>query len=614
MHALILFGGPLVVLGQLLLLLDWGVLDWQQVLGVCVQDGQPDALFPILTSVLSAAKEGRESRQSILSVISGVITDCGDNVAQDVVALLMKEQSRPGTQESILEEDKEIADLKDRLKCAMYSKLQDGSLEEAIDTASTSGGAMHFSDLPPLPPPPEEVPERSYPFGWDSRLSLKRRHCVSTLLSGSKVDEESFEENLSQLRHRTAGLLAQAADTGTLEKILGEVKKDMFVEVRKKVAGLLTEAANNGSLEKILEDVKDVNEEQPGVRQKAAELLSKDLRQTAASAAACLNQACQDGSLEKVLEQMAAAKEQSLDASRVAVAGLLGQAAEDGRLEQLLRSLQGEPMVYQDDVANIREAARESLLEAAFDGSLERVVSDLKIEKERQAKDGIRLKAAQLLEEAADSGALQRAVQEVKNDRSSGLSSRDKAAKLLEEAAESGQLQKVLQELSAGRASPRKETLAEVQKRTAHLLAQAADSGELERVLAKICPANEVELGIRSRVAQTLMEAAEDGRLHEALRNVRPQDRLAAVRSKVKQQLEEAALDGRLDKALQQLRQAPWHTAPSVGTWYMAYTPFDPRAPAELEPSLRQRLAQTLTQAAENGELESALLAVQDEA
>ncbi|CAJ1435217.1 unnamed protein product [Effrenium voratum] len=33
--------GPLVVLGQLLLLLYWGVLDWQRVLGVCVQDGQP---------------------------------------------------------------------------------------------------------------------------------------------------------------------------------------------------------------------------------------------------------------------------------------------------------------------------------------------------------------------------------------------------------------------------------------------------------------------------------------------------------------------------------------------------------------------------------------------
>ncbi|CAJ1394395.1 unnamed protein product [Effrenium voratum] len=131
-----------------------------------------DALFPILTSVLSAAKEGRESRQSILSVISGVITDCGDNVAQDVVALLMKEQSRPGTQESIIEEDKEIADLKDRLKCAMYSKLQDGSLEEAIDTASTSGGAMHFSDLPPLPPPPEEM-GRAAP--WRQRSSSPSR-------------------------------------------------------------------------------------------------------------------------------------------------------------------------------------------------------------------------------------------------------------------------------------------------------------------------------------------------------------------------------------------------------------------------------------------------------
>eukprot|EP00913_Durusdinium_trenchii_P016343 g15362.t1 len=37
----------------------------------------------------------------------------------------------------------------------MISKLNDGSLDQAVETAASSAGAQHFSDLPPPPPPLE---------------------------------------------------------------------------------------------------------------------------------------------------------------------------------------------------------------------------------------------------------------------------------------------------------------------------------------------------------------------------------------------------------------------------------------------------------------------------
>ncbi|CAE7945845.1 unnamed protein product, partial [Symbiodinium sp. KB8] len=115
-----------------------------------------DQLFPILTSVLSAAEARGESRTSLLSVFSGVMTASGtdgEELTQEMLAAMMREAtpqdaSRPGHVE-----EEELGSLKDRVRLAMYSKLEDGSLDQALQEAADTAGAQHFSDLPPPPPP-----------------------------------------------------------------------------------------------------------------------------------------------------------------------------------------------------------------------------------------------------------------------------------------------------------------------------------------------------------------------------------------------------------------------------------------------------------------------------
>ncbi|CAE7878445.1 unnamed protein product [Symbiodinium sp. KB8] len=138
----------------------------------------------------------------------------------------------------------------------------------------------------------------------------------------------------------------KAADSGGLEQILTEVKKEMFDEVRSKVAGLLTEAADNGALEKILQDVKtnDVQDPKWELRQKAAKLL------TEAADTGLLDKILSDKErpkkaappeelrqkAAKLLSEERSKKAASQESLREKAAKLLSEAADTGLLEKVL--------------------------------------------------------------------------------------------------------------------------------------------------------------------------------------------------------------------------------------------------------------------------------------
>jgi len=634
-----------------------------------------DELFPILTSDLSTEEHAKT--QSLLSVFSTLVGD--EKATQAMVAQLIKANDSKEMQVSAPEEE-DINDLKDRVKNAMLSKLNDGSLDEAVENAAHAAGAQYFSDLPPPPPPMEGLEDAD-----DEHVNALVDHRGGRL----KEVELAHTEDLSDVRRRAADLLTKAADTGDLGKILTEVKKEMFVELRGKVAHLLSEAADTGQLEKILEDMKskqdpfelreraaalltqaaengdlerilaEKSKKEPSVelRQKAANLLTQaaengdlerilaekskkepsvELRQKAAN---LLTQAAETGDLERILaEKSKKAKSQEL---RQKAANMLVQAAADGSLEQILeqKSRQDAASSFQDDIAGIRQAARESLLEAAQNGSLEKVVSDLKSGKDTTIST--RQQVAQLLNQAAETGELQAVLREVHQK---GETDRLQVQQMLLEASETGKLEEALEQIyGKGKSAGKKETLRDVQKRTADLLAEAAANGDLEKVLGDIRKSEEAEW-LRTRITKTLVEACDNGLLAQVLAELKGPEDLSDIRLRVQKQLENAAADGRLEHALKLAMQEParWDLKPSVGTWYMMHVPFKeaaalpasapvprwnlqpsvgtwlmPRLPeaeeTDLADVLRKRMARAMQQAVEDGNLELALRSVLEE-
>jgi len=600
-----------------------------------------DELFPILTSDLSTEEHAKT--QSLLSVFSTLVGD--EKATQAVAAQLIKASDSKEMEASVpVEED--INDLKDRVKNAMLSKLNDGSLDQAVENAANAAGAQYFSDLPPPPPPMEGFEDA------DEDANALVDH------TGGRLKEVELEhaEDLSDVRRRTADLLTQAADTGDLGKILTEVKKEMFVELRGKVAHLLSEAADTGQLEKILEDMKS-KQDPFELRERAAALLTQaaengdlekilaeksknkepsvELRQKAAN---LLTQAAESGDLERILAEKS--KEKSTDLRKKA-ANMLVQAAADGSLEQILeQKSRQDAFSFQDDIAGIRQAARESLLEAAQNGSLEKVVSDLKCGKDTTIST--RQHVAQLLNQAAETGELQAVLREV---REKGETDRLQVQQMLLEASQTGKLEEALEQIYGKGKAGEKETLRDVQKRTADLLAEAAANGDLEKVLGDIRKGEEAE-SLRSKITKTLVDACDSGLLQDVLAELKGPEDLSDIRLRVQKQLENAAADGRLEHALKLAMQEParWDLKPSVGTWYMMHVPFKGALPSDaeaapapaprwnLQPSvgtwlmprpeadeetladaLRKRMARAMQQAVEDGNLELALRSVLEE-
>ncbi|CAE7297810.1 CKMT2 [Symbiodinium sp. CCMP2592] len=606
-----------------------------------------DQLFPILTSVLSAAEARGESRTSLLSVFSGVMTASGtdgEELTQEMLAAMMREAtpqdaSRPGHAE-----EEELGSLKDRVRLAMYSKLEDGSLDQALQDAADTSGAQHFSDLPPPPPPLDACDDGDIEADAVSQrpahAAAPRKELQSlekepetepmpaaeeAARQAAQVQRQPTPQELAALRRRTAELLAQAADSGGLEQILTEVKKEMFDEVRNKVAGLLTEAADNGALEKILQDVKtnDVQDPKWELRQKAAKLLSEaadtgllekilndkerpnkaalpdELRQKAAK---LLSEAADTGLLEKILNDKERPNKAALpDELRQKAAKLLSEAADSGLLEKVLGDQERSKKASQE---SIRQKAAKLLSEAADTGLLEKVLGDQERSKKAASQEAVRQKAAKLLTEAADTGRLEKVLEDQERSKKAASQEavRQKAAKLLTEAADTGRLERVLGEQASkvnkekGDDSPKKAGGASVRERAAQLLSEAAENGELEKALAKLGPnptsSPEDELSeIRAAAKASLLEAAENGALERIVSDLQMEKagHLANVRAAAAELLAEAAETGRLQQVLGEVQQR--------------------RAKAD-EASLlevRQRAAMLLSEAAADGKLEKVL-------
>ncbi|CAL1141319.1 unnamed protein product [Cladocopium goreaui] len=560
-----------------------------------------DELFPILTSDLSTEEHAKT--QSLLSVFSTLVGD--EKATQAMVAQLIKANDSKEMQVSAPEEE-DINDLKDRVKNAMLSKLNDGSLDEAVENAAHAAGAQYFSDLPPPPPPMEGLEDAD-----DEHVNALVDHRGGRL----KEVELAHTEDLSDVRRRAADLLTKAADTGDLGKILTEVKKEMFVELRGKVAHLLSEAADTGQLEKILEDMKS--------KQDPFELRER--------AAALLTQAAENGDLERILAEKSKKKEPSLELRQKA-ANLLTQAAENGDLERILaEKSKKEPSVeLRQKAANLLTQAQEN---AAENGDLERILAE-KSKKEPSVE--LRQKAANLLTQAAENGDLERILAEKSKKEPSlelrqkaanlltqaqenepSVELRQKAANLLTQAAENGDLERILAEKS------KKEPSVELRQKAANLLMQAAENGDLERILAEKSK-KEPSMELRQKAANLLTQAAETGDLERILAEKSKKAKSQELRQKAANMLVQAAADGSLEQILEQksrqdaassfqddiagIRQAARESlleAAQNGSLEKVVS--DLKSGKDTTISTRQQVAQLLNQAAETGELQAVL-------
>ena len=436
------------------------------------------------------------------SVLSGRVTADSDEVAQEMLAAMMTTHEAAPEATPREEEEEALGDLKDRVRLAMYSKLEDGSLEKAVQSAADAAGAQHFSDMPPSPPPDdlcESDPGDLAIIDADGKLVPER-----------SAPRQPTPQDLAALRRRTAELLAQAADSGGLERILIEVKKEMFVEVRQRVAGLLTEAADNGNLEKILEDVKG----NPEAGNPQAQVVKEDVRQKAAS---LLTEAANSGLLEQVLAQRVPEDAKDLDQAKAKAARLLSQAANDGTLEKVLVEVHA---ATGDDLAQIRGETAALMLEASRTGELGRVVTELRGEKAAEAPrriagtgtksqleedtlQEIRAAAKASLLEAAETGALERIVSELQETRAPLQMTKVKVRAQLQEAAQDGRLEAALTAVNGTRAA------ATAPAPAAPVPAFDAPEADVEKVGDDV----------RRRIEQQLLEALEDGRLEEAVKS-----------------------------------------------------------------------------------------------
>eukprot|EP00930_Biecheleria_cincta_P045992 TRINITY_DN3170_c0_g1_i2.p1 TRINITY_DN3170_c0_g1~~TRINITY_DN3170_c0_g1_i2.p1 ORF type:complete len:2091 (-),score=594.53 TRINITY_DN3170_c0_g1_i2:131-6403(-) len=557
---------------------------------------------------------GRSSQNSCRSVTSFPVESVGDDIAQDLISGLITTNVEG-------ERDNDLNELRDRLKNVLCSKLDDGSLDRAVEEAARDEaalGAARFIDVPPPPPggmpeaageaeeldfmpspraPPttpmtpaigkvHEMPhkKKSLEAMAPDRHSLKHMGSVNQMMLPSSDNNESLsmnisspvsislpdsnslvstsnkeQETLESMRLKAASILTQALDDGNLEKVLAEVQMERTQDICSRTANLLIRAADDGSLDKALAEVK--------MERKQGRTIPDDLRSRAAN---LLVQAADDGNLERALAELKTTTKQD------------GGALEDMRLR-----------------------AQKLLSEAAGDGSLERVLEDVKMKEKqhRGSMEEIRSRAADILTQAADDGLLEKVLAEVKTKRKQDRGAleylRSRAAAILSQAADDGHLEKVLAEVKRG-INQDQSSLENIRSRAASLLMRAADDGNLERILAEVKTAAKGDggglEGIRSRAAILLTQAADDGSLEKALAEVKDERKhgessLESIRSRTAILLTQATKDGSLEKALAEVKMETERENGRLKT-------------------IRSRAANVLMQAADDGSLEKVLAEV----
>jgi len=586
-----------------------------------------------------AEADGRASRLSMpscVSVMSGPASTVDDAVAKDLVNYVCTKETLKKAEQATEGDEEDLENMRNRLKNSLFSKLEDGSLDKALEDAADDAGAMQFAALPPppLPPPTDEESTHDPDFEIDAigapakpRLSLKK----SPEPELPAVVPESKKSEMASVRQKAAGLLFEAASNGELENALREVKSKKAAQssVRAQVAGILQQAARQGDLASLLKEVEDsnllrervskqliqasvdgsLNAAMQEVKHSATREASlEELRRRAGD---LLTQASLNGELERALEEVQSqkSKELSLDQVRLKTADLLAEAAASGSLEKILQDVKkGGPAPQAKAPDDIRAKAAVLLTQAADSGDLERILLKVKEDTQarREVKKAVRLadlpaEARDYLIQAAMTGDLQQLVKDVELQKAALENVRQRAAHLLAEAADSGLLEKTLQDVKASKSQ---ESADAMRQRAAAVLSQAAVNGDLEKALSEVKSAAKKESveTVRQKAAAVLAEASINGELEKALSDVKlakKQDSVESVRQKAAALLSEASTNGDLEKALAEVKASKASKASALSSQEYA--------------ALKMTVRDALARGAEDGSLERSLMQVKAE-
>mmetsp|Transcript_156775 Transcript_156775/g.300708 ORF Transcript_156775/g.300708 Transcript_156775/m.300708 type:complete len:915 (+) Transcript_156775:102-2846(+) len=257
-----------------------------------------------------------------------------------------------------------------------------------------------------------------------------------------------------------------------------------------------------------------------------------------------------------------------------------------------------------DEAEELRQQAKQTLLEATSSGKLDEALANLKKPKPQDEAEDLRQQAKATLLEATSSGKLDEALANLKGKKEpeevctkgpieETEDLRKQVKDTLLDAVATGKMDEALAAVKGEPTSSSSKTddIRETAKKT---LLEATLDGRLESTLMQMRPKVDDEgEKLRMDAKKTLMEAATDGRLEEGLAKLRGSQETTvkdteAVRERLKKTLLDSAADGRLASALEEHKGAA------------------PGASGEAE-DMRQLAKKILLEASDAGTLETAL-------
>mmetsp|Transcript_28564 Transcript_28564/g.51736 ORF Transcript_28564/g.51736 Transcript_28564/m.51736 type:complete len:764 (+) Transcript_28564:64-2355(+) len=284
---------------------------------------------------------------------------------------------------------------------------------------------------------------------------------------------------------------------------------------------------------------------------------------------------------EQALAESSADRE--VEDLRQQAADTLLRAAGDGSLEKVLQESSAAAKV--DEMEDLRRQAADTLLKAAGDGSLATVLRESSASAKADEIEDLRQQAADTLLSAAADGRLAAVLQESSSSVDREVDDlRKQVADSLLSAAGDGRLAAALQDSSA------ESHVDFLRKQAANTLLSAAQDGRLAAVLQESSVDREIE-DLRKQAANSLLSAATDGSLAAVLQESSAEKEIDDLRKQAADTLLSAAADGRLAAVLGESSEKAG--AKSEDEEKLAF--------------LREQARITLLESAQNGKLEAAV-------
>eukprot|EP00930_Biecheleria_cincta_P027716 TRINITY_DN1940_c0_g1_i1.p1 TRINITY_DN1940_c0_g1~~TRINITY_DN1940_c0_g1_i1.p1 ORF type:complete len:987 (-),score=204.53 TRINITY_DN1940_c0_g1_i1:81-3041(-) len=331
----------------------------------------------------------------------------------------------------------------------------------------------------------------------------------------SEIKDEAMPDDKNYTKDTIATLLdvlGQAADDGSLESVLIEIKKNQAqwqldpVGIHERFANLVMQAAQNGSLESILSDVmQETNQRdsdrtqgltlplqaaiQGGLASTSKQAESDDASPgSARNAGTLLLEAVHDGRLKSLLsdlrEEVGKDCRNSTTQESTEVCNVLAQAAHDGSLESMLLEIKNDQVHGQLDSGRIHERFAILVIQAARNGNLEGILSDVMQEsKSQQTSD--KIQGVTVLPRAASDGSRASGFKRPES-RDISPESRGSVGNLLLQAVHDGRLESVLIDLKEEVGQDGSRTTEAADSKLFDLLGRAADDGSLASILFQI--------------------------------------------------------------------------------------------------------------------------------